>query len=100
MTEFHISSPIVNVDVIGTNKIVFLPAASNVIGQSFLIRDSTGGCSGLNIIYFSTMYGETIDGFSLPVQLNNPYQSLRVLTQSASNYTVIQNSTQGGTWLS
>lgn len=100
MAEFQITSPIVNVDVSGTSKILFLPAASNVIGQSFLIRDVNGQCNGLNIIYLSTMNGETIDTLSLPVRLNNPFQSVQVIAQNTSNYVVVQNSSQGGTWLS
>ena len=96
-----ITSPIVSVNVAGAPNIdLYLPAASNVIGQSYLIYDATGGCNTSNVINIIPVSGDTIDmTYVIALPLNNPYQSIRLFAQSATNYAVLQNSKEGGVWL-
>lgn len=104
LPEFTISSPIVNVDVSVTSKVVLLPAASTVIGQTFLVCDSTGSAGNPNImpmnyIYFSTIGVDLFSNTTNTITISLPYQSVRVYAQNTSNYAVIQNSLQSQFWL-
>jgi hypothetical protein len=105
LPEYIVSSPIVNVDVSTlTSKIVFLPPASTVIGQSFTIRDSTGAVFNPSImptryIYVSTIGVDLFNNTTNSITFSIPYQSLRVIAQNTSNYAVIQNDLQGHFWL-
>ena len=100
--EFTVSSSIVNVDVATTSKVIFLPAAETVIGQSFLIRDPIGACGGppgSNYIFISTVAGNLLNNTTDTISMTIPYQSVRVYAQNSSNYAVLQNDLQGRFWL-
>ena len=55
------SSPIVNIDVSQGNKVILLPAASTVTGNTYTIRDWRAAC-GPSSIYVSSIGLDSIDG--------------------------------------
>ena len=99
-SEYTISSAIVNVNVSsiasqpGTSKVLYLPPASTVNGQSFMIRDVTGYCNEISSIFISTTGLDTIDIQKTFVQLSSVQQSFRVMAHNSTNYAVLQNYTQ------
>lgn len=95
-----ITSSVVNVDVQTIDKTVVLPLATTVTGQTFWIRDSTGTAGSPHIITLLTSGADTLDTIFISAILDRPYQCIRVIAQSRTNYAVLQNSTLGGTWLS
>lgn len=94
--SYLISSPVVNVDVSLLPKIVQLPAASTVLGKSFLVRDSTGASGFPNTITVSTTGVDTVDYLSIPsafnIELGSAYESIRLVAQSTTNYAILTRS--------
>ena len=98
LPDYTISSAVVNVNVETTSKILFLPAASTVIGRSFTIHDYNGFCGFPNFIYLSTVGIDRLDNQNFFVTLGQPYQAVQVFAQNLSNYAVLQNSTNNSNW--
>jgi hypothetical protein len=95
--SYLISSSIVNVDVSLLSKIVQLPPASTVLGKTFLVRDSTGTSGFPNTINVITSGIDTVDYTTIipvtnPIELASPYESIRLIAQSTTNYAVLSRS--------
>jgi hypothetical protein len=94
--SYLISSPVVNVDVSILSKTVELPLANTAIGKSFLVRDLTGAAGFPNTINIITSGIDTIDyqtvSIGNPIQLATPYESIRLIAQSTTNYSVLMRS--------
>lgn len=99
--EYTISSicSVTYVRLIPTAKIVFLPPASTVQGQTFTIQD-INGFSDTNNIYLSTVGLDKLDNSLNLLTMSTVYQSVRVYAQNLSNYAVVQNSIKGKSFLS
>lgn len=91
---------IANVNIGLNSKIVFLPPASTVLGQTFTICDIGGLCGLGNNIFVSTIGVDKLDNTSTILTFTNPYQSLRVFAFNTSNYAVLQNNTNANAWTS
>ena len=87
---FTVNSAMVNVNVKDTSKILYLPPANTIQGNTITIRDSTGFCSPASSIYVSTTGTDSIDTGLNTIRMTNPLQSLRVFSQP-NNYQVTQN---------
>lgn len=96
----EIYNPITKVNVSGGAKGVMLPLAETVVGQSFLIYDSTGDCNNTNVITVILKGSDTFDNGTNLLNLETSYASVRVFARGPSEYQVLQNSKEGGTWLS
>ena len=94
--SYLISSPVVNVDVSAGSKTVQLPPANTVLGKIFTIRDSTGAAGISGTINIITSGIDTIDyqavSIGNPIQLASPYESIRVIAQNTTNYSVLMRS--------
>ncbi len=92
--SFYISSAINNVDVTDTKKIVYLPPASTILGQSLWVHDKTGA-GFFSTIFVSTIGVDTIDftyGFNTLntyLEIAGTYVSRRFIAQSTTNYSII-----------
>ncbi len=85
---YQISSSIVNVDVSFMSKTVQLPPASTVVGKMFLVHDLIG-TTGSNVITVSTTGVDTIDYNAFTLELATPYESVRLIAQNTSNYSIL-----------
>jgi hypothetical protein len=87
---FTVNSAMVNVNVKDTSKILYLPLANTIQGNTITIRDATGFCSPASSIYVSTLAPNSINNGLNTIRMTNPLQSLRLFSQP-NNYQVTQN---------
>jgi hypothetical protein len=104
LPEFYISSSmqIVNVDTSVTSKILYLPPASTVVGQTFTIRDATGNLDVATRQITVTAVGadQIVGGYATPtVLMESSYQSITLYGLNTSNYVFFQNNFNNRFWL-
>ena len=91
--QVYLSSPrtVVSFQLVGSSRIVHLPAASTIQGQSFWIADTIGGLGTGNTFWLSTTGIDKFDNTTNLFGLSNKHQSTRLYAQNLSNYVVLQN---------
>jgi hypothetical protein len=76
-----------------TSRIVYLPPASSILGQSFWVSDGAAQLGrGGNILWLSTVGIDKFDNTKTLMALSTQFQSTRFYAQNLSNYVVLQNS--------
>jgi hypothetical protein len=91
--EVYISTPltVITFQLVGESRIVHLPPASTILGQSFWIADTIGGLGTGNLFTILTTGIDKFDNSTNTINLTNKNQSIRLYAQNLSNYAVLQN---------
>jgi hypothetical protein len=86
------TSPIVNIDVSDTSKVVLLPAASTCVGTTYNIRDWKAACSLINKIFLSTVGLDRVDGVSLSttqLQMTSSLEIVKIMSLGNTAWSIV-----------
>lgn len=93
--SFTPTLPVVNVAVSTTSKFIDLPDATSNAGRIYLIHDFTGDCTNSSTICVKAIGTDTIDILTSTIYLSSPFQSVKVMSDGASNWMILEDYKKG-----
>lgn len=96
LSSYYISSSVTYVDTTNNSKVIMLPTSSTVKDRLFYIKDMIGNAR-FSSIFISTQQNDLIDDTLSSLVLGYPYESLRVVSQSTTRYSITLDYLYGAT---